>query len=87
MGSLTILKTLVNFNHNMKTNFKLPTTKMCIVVWYRDDVKHEQLIDTPANNDRLVDTMLMKYHVGYSEIRAVKSVEPAEFLGGFGRNV
>ena len=56
----------------MKTNFKLPTTKMCIVVWYRNGEKHEQLINTPANNDCLVDTMLMKYHVGYSEIRAVK---------------
>ena len=64
----------------MKTHFKLPTTKMCIVVWYRDGVKHEQLINTPANNDRLVDTML-KYKVGYSEIRAVLSVEADELLG------
>ena len=65
---LTILKGLVNSNHDMKTHFKLPTTKMCIVVWYRDGEKHEQLMNTPANNDRLVESML-KHKVGYSEIR------------------
>ena len=70
----------------MKTNFKLPTTKMCIVLWYRDGVKHETLIDTPINNTTLTDTMLMKHHVGFSEIRAVLSVDPKHLLGGFGRN-
>jgi hypothetical protein len=64
----------------MKTHFKLPKTKMCIVVWYRDGKAHEQLIDTPANNDILVNTMLMKYHVGFSEIRAVKTIEANELL-------
>ena len=64
----------------MKTHFTLPNTKMCIVIWYRNGKKHEQLIDTPANNDILVNTMLMKYHVGFSEIRAIKSVEGDEML-------
>jgi hypothetical protein len=59
---------------------------MCVVVWYRDDVKHEQLIDTPANNDRLVEVML-SYKVGYSEIRAVKSVESNGLIGDFGRGL
>ena len=63
----------------MKTKFKLPNTKLCTVVWYRDGVKHEQLIETPANKDRLVD-MMLKHKVGYSEIRAVKSVEAGELL-------
>lgn len=65
----------------MKTHFKLPITKMCIVVWYRNNVKHEQLIAIPANNDRLVNTMLMDHKVGYSEIRAVKPVEAQGLIG------
>ena len=70
----------------MKTNFTLPTTKTCIVIWYRDGMKHEELIDTPANNDRLVEVML-KRRVGFSEIRAVKSVNPDELIGNFGRGL
>jgi hypothetical protein len=71
----------------MKPNFKLPTTKMCIVVWYRDGKMNETLIDTPFNNTALIDTMLMKHHVGYSELRAVKSVDPkAAIIRNFGRN-
>jgi len=70
----------------MKTNFALPTTKFCVVIWYRNGEKHETLMETPFNNTALTDTMLMKHHVGFSEIRAVKSVEPTQLLGGFGRN-
>jgi len=70
----------------MKTNFKLPTTKMCIVVWYRNGEKHEQLINTPANNDRLVEVML-SHKVGYSEIRAVMAVDPDKLIGDFGRGL
>ena len=70
----------------MKTNFKLPTTKMCIVVWYRNGEKHEQLINTPANNDRLVEVML-SHTVGYSEIRAVMAVDPDKLIGDFGRGL
>jgi len=70
----------------MKTNFKLPTTKMCIVVWYRNGEKHEQLINTPANNDRLVEVML-SHKVGYSEIRAVLSIDPDKLIGDFGRGL
>jgi hypothetical protein len=64
----------------MKPQFKLPQTSMCIVVWYRNGVKHEQLIDTPFNSAALIDTMLMKYHVGYSELRAVLAVDPKEWV-------
>ena len=70
----------------MKTNFVLPTTKLCTVIWYRDGVKHETLIDTPANNEYLVYVMLTQHHVGFSEIRAVISVDPRQLIKGFGRN-
>jgi hypothetical protein len=65
----------------MKPNFVLPQTKMCVVVWYRNNQKHEQLIDTPRSNASLFDLMLMRHHVGYSEIRALKPVEPTALLG------
>lgn len=64
----------------MKTNFKLPKTKMCIVVWYRNNVKNETLIETPPNNEILHNIMLMKHHVGYGEIRSVKSVNGKELV-------
>lgn len=65
----------------MKPNFVLPQTKMCVVVWYRNGKKSEQLIDTPRTNAALFDLMLMRHHVGYSEIRALKPVEPTALLG------
>jgi aspartate carbamoyltransferase catalytic subunit len=65
----------------MKPNFVLPQTKMCVVVWYRNGKKNETLIDTPRTNAGLFDLMLMRHHVGYSEIRAIKSVEPTALLG------
>lgn len=58
----------------MKTQFILPTSKLSVVVWYRNGEAHEQLINTPKNNDDLRNLMVMKYKVGFSEIRAVKSV-------------
>jgi len=58
----------------MKTNFTLPKSTMCVVVWYRNNKKNETLIPTPSNNDNLRNTMLMQYQVGYGEIRAVKAV-------------
>ena len=70
----------------MKTRLVLPTTKFSIVIWYRDNVKHETLIETPFNNTALTDTMLMKHHVGFSEIRAIVSVDPRQLIKGFGRN-
>ena len=69
----------------MKTNFNIPTSKLTTVVWYRDGVKHEQLIDTPKTNDILRNLMLMKYKVGFSEIRALKSVVPNELFAGLGK--
>ncbi len=64
----------------MKTNFTLPQTKLCVVVWYRNNTANETLIPTPANNRILVDTML-SHRVGCSEIRAVKPVNPTALLG------
>ncbi len=64
----------------MKVNFNLPNTKLCIVVWYRNGVKSEILIDTPANTDRLQQVML-GHRVGLSEIRAIKSVSPLNLIG------
>ena len=64
----------------MKPNFKLPSTSMCVVVWYRNGVKHETLIDTPCNSNHLIDFMLMNHHVGCSEIRTVLSVDPKEWV-------
>ena len=69
----------------MKTNFVLPTTKLCVVIWYRNGEKHETLMDTPFNNAALTDTMLMKHHVGFSEIRAVLSVDPQEWVSKLGQ--
>lgn len=57
------------------TNFQLPKTKNCVVVWYRAGVRNEVTIPTPASNDSLVMTMVMKHKVGRSEIRTIKGVE------------
>ena len=64
----------------MKPKFTLPETKMCVVVWYRNGFKNETLIDTPHTSNSLIDLMLMKHHVGYSEIRAVKAVDVKDLL-------
>jgi hypothetical protein len=61
----------------IKPNFKLPTSTMCIVVWYRNGNKNETLIKTPATNDGLFNVMLT-HRVGFSEIRSVKSVETGD---------
>lgn len=53
---------------------------MCVVVWYRNAAKSEVLIPTPANNDRLTETMFRTHKVGPSEIRAVKAVEPMQLI-------
>lgn len=65
----------------MKPNFVLPQTKTCVVVWYRSGVKCETYIDTPRTNAALFDLMLMRHHVGWSEIRALKPVDPKALLG------
>ena len=70
----------------MRTNFTIPSTPMTTVIWYRDGKKNKTLIDTPSNNEMLVHTMLMKHRVGFSEIRALQSVDTKELLGGFRRN-
>jgi hypothetical protein len=69
----------------MKPIFILPKTSLCVVIWYRNNEKHETLIDTPHNSANLIDVMLMNHHVGYSEIRGIKSVDTKELLNGFRR--
>ena len=64
----------------MKPNFKLPTTALVTVVWYRNGIKHEELITTPKNNEALFDEMRTQHKVGYSDIRAVKAVNPLNLL-------
>ena len=66
----------------MKPKFNLPKTKMCVVVFKKDDKIQELLLDTPLSNESLFATML-GHKVGYSQIRAVKSVEPTELFNTF----
>lgn len=68
----------------MKTNFTLPQSASCIVVWYRNGKKNETLIPTPANNDNLRNVMLT-HKVGYSEIRAVKAVNGSDIAAAMTR--
>ena len=63
----------------MKLYFRLPKTKLCVVVWYRNNQKNEVLIPTPGNNTRLAEIML-QHKVGASEIRAVKPVEASGLI-------
>lgn len=64
----------------MKTLFKFPNTKFCLVVTYRPSKKADGKatkrkdirIPTPATHDGL-QTALLKKGIGYSEIRAVKA--------------
>lgn len=58
-----------------RLNFRLPESKICTVVWYRNGKRNETLIDTPANNEQLANVMLMEHRVGASEIRTVKGIE------------
>lgn len=53
--------------------FKLPATKTCLVIWYRNDKRHEQVINTPTTCKGLQQIMFARYQVGYSEIRAVEA--------------
>ena len=64
----------------IKPHFILPATATCIVVWYRNGKKSEQLMDTPRSNSSLFDLMLMQHHVGFSEIRAVKAVDTTSLV-------
>jgi hypothetical protein len=61
--------------------FKLPKTRMSVVVWYRNGKRTENLIQTPATCLQLANTMFESFKVGPSEIRAVKSVEPMQLIG------
>ena len=64
-----------------KPTFQLPKTKLSVVIWFRNGKMNEQLITTPATSGSLLDTMLMKHRVGFSEIRAVKAVQPLNLIG------
>jgi len=75
----------------MKVKFRIPQTDSVIVRWFRKGVGFtETLIDRPANNEMLRITML-GHKVGYSEIRAVKSVDGTDLqqaiTNNFGRRV
>ena len=63
---------------NTKTKFRLPNTKRCIVVWYRNGKPNQTTITTPVNCDML-QTEMLKHKVGYSEIRTVL-MDPASAL-------
>jgi hypothetical protein len=62
-------------------SFKLPKTKMSLVVWFRNGKRNENLIETPVSCSRLANVMFDNYRVGPSEIRAVKAVEPSQLIG------
>lgn len=71
-----------------KPEFKLPTTHQCIVRYVDKNGKmQDELMGTPANNDRLFHTMLMEHKVGYGQIRAVKAFGTSAIqIGNFQRN-
>lgn len=65
-----------------QTQFTLPQTSMCTVLWLRNGTMHEELIATPSTNERLKDIMFANFKCGWSEIRAVKGVNPHEMFCG-----
>jgi len=62
----------------MKVNFKLPNTRLCLVLCYDNNKPSrplpKALIPTPATNEGLRAAMLSK-GIGYSQIRAVEAVK------------
>lgn len=66
--------------------FKLPETESCVVVWERNGERHRQLIKTPSSCFVLQQLMLALYHVGYSEIKYIESVDPKALIQNFGSN-
>lgn len=66
--------------------FKLPETKTCLVIWYRNGKRNETLLNTPSGCKGLQQIMLARHHVGYSEIRAVEAVDPTALIRNFGAN-
>jgi len=68
----------------MKVNFKLPNTRLCVVLTIKDNERKEHLIPTPPSNDMLRQRMLEK-KIGFSEIRAVKSVDGGQLAEKMGR--
>ena len=61
----------------MKVNFKLPNTRLCIVLWNSQGTLNKDLIPTPPSNDALRQRMLEK-KVGYSDIRGVQAVKESD---------
>jgi hypothetical protein len=66
--------------------FKLPETESCVVVWERNGKRSRQLIKTPSTCKGLQQIMLAIYHVGYSEIKYIESVDPKALINAFGAN-
>jgi hypothetical protein len=70
----------------MKVNFRLPGTKMCLVLWYRNNAPQPKvLMPTPSNNEMLRLSMLA-LQVGYSEIRAVEPVREEDLAAAMQPN-
>jgi hypothetical protein len=71
----------------MKINFKLPNTKMCLVLCYDNNVPSRPLpkvlVPTPPNNEGLRSTMLNR-GIGYSQIRAVEPVKEQDLVTAMG---
>lgn len=70
----------------MKINFRLPNTKFSVVIWHRGGKLNKVIMPTPPNNEALRSEML-RHKVGYSEIRAVQSVDPNTLAGSMFRNL
>lgn len=68
----------------MKVNFTLPNTRLCIVLTIKDNNRTEHLIPTPPSNDMLRQRMLEK-KIGFSDIKAVKSVDGDSIATQMGR--
>ena len=53
---------------------------MCVIIWDRNGQRNEVLIPSPQSSASLARTMFNNHRVGYSEIRAVKAVNPSELI-------
>ena len=59
----------------MKTQFSLPSTPVCKVVYVKDSVHYQAIIPTPRDNEALQCAMLTR-HVGMSQVKYVQALAP-----------
>jgi hypothetical protein len=73
----------------MKVNFRLPNTKMCLVLCYSNNKPSiplpEVLIPTPATNE-VLRSLMRNMGIGYGQIRAVKKVDETDLQTAINRN-